>query len=170
MFLSFLFIQTYIEEPPPAAIVFHPPPQPAVPPVLHHLYLIVVSWCGVWFAPLSLGGDVCSKRTSANLIVAIPLLIAIGREGRSNHIISRAGCTVTIPSIYIVDDAVIKASERKHSLEDARVNIYTFCRLDLVHLHSQAFWQTYLACAGHRPTPYPPPRAGLSMVPSFIIS
>ena len=140
-----------------------------VPPVLHHLYLIVVSWCGVWFAPLP-SGDVCSKRTSANLIVAIPLLIAIGREGRSNHTISRAGCTATIPLIYIVDDAVIKATERKHSLEDARVNIYTFCRLDLVHLHSQAFWQTYLACAGHRPTPYPLPRAGLSTVPSFIIS
>ena len=119
--------------------------------------------------PLPSKCGVCSKRTSANLIVAIPL-IAIGREGRSNHTISRAGCTATIPSIYIVDDAVIKATERKHSLEDARVNIYTFCRLDLVHVHSQAFWQTYLACAGHWPTLYPPPRAGLSMVPSFIIS
>ena len=107
------------------------------------------------------------KEPPLSLIVAIPLLIAIGREGRSNHTISRAGCTATIPSIYIVDDAVIKATERKHSLEDARVNIYTFCRLDLVHLHSQAFWQTYLACAGHRPTPYPPPRAGLSTVPTF---
>ena len=106
MFLSFLFIQTYIEEPPPAAIVFHPPPQPAVPPVLHHLYLIVVSWCGVWFAPLP-SGDVCSKRTSANLIVAIPLLIAIGREGRSNHTISRAGRVATTTLICIVDDAVI---------------------------------------------------------------
>ena len=36
--------------------------------------------CGVWFAPPLPSGDVCSKRTSANLIVAIPLLIAIRRK------------------------------------------------------------------------------------------
>ena len=101
-YVPLFYLSNLIEDTAAAAILCHSPPQPAVPPVLHHLYLIVVSWCGVWFAPLP-SGDVCSKRTSANLIVAIPLLIAIGREGRSNHTISRAGCTATIPLIYIVD-------------------------------------------------------------------
>jgi len=30
----------------------------------------------------------------------------------------------TTPLIYIVDDAVVYATEKEHSLEEARVNIY----------------------------------------------
>ena len=80
MFLLSFIYQTYIEEPPPAAIVCHPhPPSGGATRSPLSLFDCCVMVHGVLIG-LPLSSKWCLQRTSANLIVAIPLLIAIRKE------------------------------------------------------------------------------------------
>lgn len=164
---SLFLNQTCIEEPPPAVMVHHPPQKPA-----HSYPFSILSWllcvyrCGVWFAP-GLRGDVSSVRPP---IISINFCcrwsIAKKEGSNSNRLRTRGSKTIDTSrwwscNIGNREETFVRRGEGKH--------IYHVAAVDLVHLHSQAFWWTYLACASHRPTPYPP-WAGLSTVPTFTIS
>ena len=78
-YVPLFYLSKLIEDTAAAAIVCHPPPPSGgdtrSPSSLFDCCVIVmVCFC------LCHRSDVCSKRTSANLIIAIPLLIAKGNE------------------------------------------------------------------------------------------
>ena len=164
---SSLLLSNLIENTPPAAIVCHPPPPSGGATRSSSLFdccVIVMVW---WFVCPRPRGDACSKEP--------PLFnycnsVGNCRQGRSNHTHNRPGRTC---GNNTVDNCrwCCNIGNREETFVRRGEGIHIHVAAgDLVRRHSQAFWETYLACAGHRPTSYPPPRAGLSTVPTFTIS